>query len=99
MTDKWADPKRIALHGKDITDQVVPAVRKAGDELGKSGVYDLEGGDFSITCSAAAAAYPIAVQFAFEDLKSELQAIRTLAAQVDRAATTYGDAEAANAGR
>ncbi|NKZ02450.1 hypothetical protein [Actinomadura latina] len=92
-TPKAADPQRIALHGKDLTDQVVPRLRTAGDKLNTDGTYNLEGGDFSITCSAASAAYPIAVQFGFEDVKLLMETAKGFAEKIDTTAKTYADAE------
>ncbi|MFC9973779.1 hypothetical protein ACFVH6_23065 [Spirillospora sp. NPDC127200] len=93
MTDKQADPKRIAQHAHDITSDVVPKLKGSGDTLNADGVFNLEGGDFSITCSGASAAYPIAVQFAFEDLRLLMETAKGFAAKVDAGAKTYGKAE------
>lgn len=93
---KAADPQRIALHGKDITEQIVPRLETAGDELNTDGTYNLEGGDFSITCSAASAAYPIAVQFGFEDINLLVETAKGYAQKIDNTAKTYAHAEQAS---
>ncbi|GGV19768.1 MULTISPECIES: hypothetical protein [Actinomadura] len=96
MTQKSADPQRIALHGKDITDQVVPRLQKAGDTLNTDGTFNLEGGDFSVTCVGASTAYPIAVQFGFEDIKLLMDTAQSMAEKINTAAKRYGNAEQAN---
>ncbi|MGP4027553.1 hypothetical protein [Actinomadura sp. 3N407] len=93
---KSADPERIALHGKDITNVVVPRLTNAGNTLNTEGTYNLEGGDFSIACSAASAAYPIAVQFAFEDIKLLMDTAQDYAKKIDAAAKRYAAAEQSN---
>ncbi|WP_019632927.1 hypothetical protein [Actinomadura atramentaria] len=96
MAPKNADPQRIAQHAEDITHDVVPKLKSAGDTVNTDGTYNLEGGDFSITCSGASAAYPIAVQFAFEDIKLLMETAKGYAAKVDAGAKTYRQAEQAN---
>jgi hypothetical protein len=96
MAPKNADPQRIAKHAEDISNDVVPKLKSAGDTMNTDGTYNLEGGDFSITCSAASATYPIAVQFAFEDIKLLMETAKGFAAKVDAGAKTYGKAEHAN---
>ncbi|TYB40867.1 MULTISPECIES: hypothetical protein [Actinomadura] len=90
---KSADPQRIALHGKDITDVVVPRLTNAGNALNSDGTYNLEGGDFSIACTGASTAYPIAIQFAFEDTKLLIDTAQDFAKKIGAAAENYAKAE------
>ncbi|MFI0481900.1 hypothetical protein [Actinomadura sp. 9N215] len=94
--NKSADPQRIALHGKDITDRVVPRLTNAGNALNSDGTFNLEGGDFSITCTAASTAYPIAVQFGFEDIKLLIDTAQGFAKKIDASAKNYAKAEETN---
>ncbi|KAB2347823.1 hypothetical protein [Actinomadura rudentiformis] len=87
------DPKVIADHAKDLEADVKPKVKQAGDALGKDGVFNLEGGDFSITCTMAAMAYPGGVQFAFEDLKTHLGMLEDFITNVNATAQRYAAAE------
>lgn len=91
--NKSADPQRIALHGKDITDIVVPRLTNAGNALNSDGTYNLEGGDFSIACTGASTAYPIAVQFAFEDTKLLIDTAQEFAKKIGTSARNYARAE------
>lgn len=93
MSQKYADPKRIVQHAGDLRRDVISKVKKAGDTLTKDGTYNLEGGDFSITCAAAAAAYPLAVQFAFEDIKMLMTTAKRFAEKVEKAADVYQKAD------
>ncbi|MFI0486672.1 hypothetical protein [Actinomadura sp. 9N215] len=86
---KQADPQRIKQHAGDIRSDVIPLVKKAGDTLTKDGNYNLEGGDFSITCTSMALAYPIAIQFAFEDVKMLMTTAKDYAEKIERAAGIY----------
>ncbi|TDC66571.1 hypothetical protein E1200_16475 [Actinomadura sp. GC306] len=93
---KSADPERIAAHGKDIASIVVPRLTTAGNTLNGDGVGNMEGGDFSITCTNASVAYPIAVQFAFEDIKLLMNTAQSYAKTIDATAKTYAKVEQAN---
>lgn len=88
--------ERIADHATELRKQVLPRLNEAGQLLNK--VYDLEGGDFSITCGAAAVAYPGALQFAFETLRSHLEQISGFADRLDTSAAAWRDTEARNDG-
>lgn len=90
---KYADPQRILQHADDLKSDVIPMVKKAGDTLNKDGTYNLEGGDFSIACVAAGSAYPMAIQFAFEDIKMLMKTVQGFAEKVDQAAVTYRKSE------
>ncbi len=74
---------RITKHGDELKSQVVPAIEKARTTL--NGI-NLEGGDFSITGTACGVAYPGALQFAFETLKTHEEQVTGLAANVEAAA-------------
>lgn len=93
MAPKDADPKRISQHGKDLADIVVPLIDKAGKTLSEDGAYNLEGGDFSIACFAASAAYPIAVQFAFEDMKAQKEVADSYVKRLEATADNYAKAD------
>lgn len=68
-------------------------VKKAGDTLNKDGTYNLEGGDFSIACVAAGSAYPMAIQFAFEDIKMLMKTVQGFAEKIDQSAINYRNSE------
>lgn len=93
---KHADPKRIAQHADDLDKDVIPLIKKAGDTLNKDGTYNLEGGDFSPACLTVAGAYPISVQFAFEDIKMLMSTAKDYAARIDKTAETYRNSELHN---
>ena len=99
VTNKSADPRRIMQHADDIEAEVVPKIKQAGDTLNKDGTYNLEGGDFSITCIAAGSAYPIALQFAFEDIKMLMSTAKSYAKKVETAGRMYAKAELRSAGK
>lgn len=88
--------ERIADHADELRKQVLPRLDEAGRTLNK--VYALEGGDFSITCVAAAVAYPGALQFAFETLRTHLEQISGFADKLDASASAWRDTEARNDG-
>ncbi|MDL4772868.1 MULTISPECIES: hypothetical protein [Thermomonosporaceae] len=90
------NPGRIEQHGKEIKSKIAPSLQKAGDTLNTIDVYNLEGGSFSITCTTASMAYPGAVQFAFEDLKTHLEMLDGLAKGIATTAENYTGAENAN---
>ena len=59
---------RISKHADELTNDIVPKIQTARTTLN---AINLEGGDSSITGTAVAVAYPGALQFAFETLKTE----------------------------
>lgn len=79
--------ERIGEHAEEIRQDVVPDLKQAGHTLNKE--YDLEGGDFSITCTAAAVAYPGAIQFAFNTLKTHVKQMEGFAEKLDATATNW----------
>ncbi|TDD28096.1 hypothetical protein E1287_33395 [Actinomadura sp. KC06] len=93
---KQADPKRIKQHAGDLRSDVIPMIKKAGDTLTKDGNYNLEGGDFSMTCTPMAPACPMAIQFAFEDVKMLMTTAKNYAEKIERAAGIYGQTEEQN---
>ncbi|MBX6766068.1 MAG: hypothetical protein IRY90_02750 [Actinomadura rubrobrunea] len=86
----------IELHGKAVEKYVVGALDRAGKKLNEDGVYNLEGGDFSITLSGASAGYPIAVQFAFEDITALKKEAEEMAANLGTTALRYRKSEQAS---
>lgn len=90
------NPTRIEKHGKDIKDNIATKLQKAGDTLNADNVYNLEGGSFSITCTTASMAYPGAIQFAFEDLKTHLEMLENFAKGIETTAKNYSGAEEAS---
>ena len=88
--------ERIADHADELRKQVLPRLEEAGRTLNK--VYDLEGGAFSSTCVAAAVAYPGALQFAFETLRTHLAQVSGFADKLDTTASAWRDIEARNDG-
>lgn len=82
--------ERIKKHGRDLTTQIVPQIEKARSTLND---INLEGGDFSITGTAASMAYPGALQFAFEDLKTHEDMVKGFAQTVGTSATNWKSAE------
>ncbi|TDD31433.1 hypothetical protein E1287_26310 [Actinomadura sp. KC06] len=93
MGKKDADPWRIHKHGEDIANIVVPLIDRAGQTLSQDGAYNLEGGDFSIVCFTASAAYPMAVQFAFEDLKAQKRVAESYVERIGKSADNYAKAD------
>ncbi len=71
----------------------MPLVDRAGQTLSQDGAYNLEGGDFSIACFAASAAYPFAVQFAFEDMKAQKKVADSYVQRLDATAKNYAKAD------
>ncbi|MFV2173222.1 hypothetical protein ACFHW2_21005 [Actinomadura sp. LOL_016] len=94
---KQADPRRISQHSQDLNNEVVPHLKKAGDTINGDGVYNLEGSDFSPACIAASAAYPISVQFAFEDVKMLMSTVKGYSEKIVKAADNYKKTEQKNA--
>lgn len=97
--EKQVDPKRIELHGQDVKEYVARMINAAGEAINGDGVHNLEGGDFSITCTLASAAYPVAVQFAFSDIKALEKEAEEMAQKLGSAALTYTKAEQRNMGQ
>ncbi|MFI6519932.1 hypothetical protein ACIBF1_30565 [Spirillospora sp. NPDC050679] len=95
-TPKQADPQRIRQHADDLRAEVIPMVKKAGDTLNKDGTYNLEGGDFSVTCFPTGSAYPIALQFAFEDIKMLMGTVKSYSEKIEKAGVGYLKAEQNN---
>jgi len=81
---------QIKKHADDLTNRIVPKVEKARSTL--NGV-NLEGGDLSITGTAAAVAYPGALQFAFETLKTHEDQIKGFASNVEASAKNWKSGE------
>jgi hypothetical protein len=88
--------ERITDHADELRKQVLPHLEEAGRTLNR--VYDLEGGDFSIACVAAAVAYPGALQFAFETLRTHLDQVSGFADKLDATASAWRDVEVRNDG-
>ncbi|TMQ98306.1 hypothetical protein ETD83_19305 [Actinomadura soli] len=100
MGDKSVDVQKLQDHSKEVNFIAEDNLKAAAKILNAGGVFDLEGGDFSVTCAAASAAYPMAVQFAFEDIKLEARTAVSFAERIRRAAMNYGEADdAANVGQ
>ncbi|MFP3965601.1 hypothetical protein SMC26_25055 [Actinomadura fulvescens] len=87
------DSQRIAQHGKDLKETFVPALEKIGEDMSKDGVFNLEGGAFSVTCTMASVTYPGAIQFLFEDLKTHIEMLGGYAANIETTAKNYQGAE------
>jgi uncharacterized protein YukE len=90
----FVNPQAIEQHGKDVGGAVKDALTKAGDTL--NAYYNLEGGSFSITCTAAAMAYPGAIQFAFQDLRTHLGMLDQYSKNLATSAKNYQGAEDAS---
>lgn len=87
------NPDRIAKHGKEIKEQITPALEKIAETLNADNVYNLEGGSFSITMTMAGMAYPGAVQWAFEDIRTHLEMLQGFAQGIETTAKNYDGAE------
>ncbi|GLW65242.1 hypothetical protein Arub01_34860 [Actinomadura rubrobrunea] len=87
------NPQRIAQHGKELRSDIIPALEKVTETLNADGVYNLEGGSFSITMTMAAMAYPGALQFAFEDLRTHREMLDRFASGIETTAKNYQAAE------
>ncbi|MFG2006570.1 hypothetical protein ACGFNU_46235 [Spirillospora sp. NPDC048911] len=85
------NPERIAKHGKDLQETVSTTLKGGLDKLNAGGT--VEGGDFSITGTLASVAYPGALQFAFEDLKTHLEMLTDMAKKIDTTARNYAASE------
>ncbi|WP_018655386.1 hypothetical protein [Actinomadura flavalba] len=96
---KTVDTKLIAMHGCEVEKQVVEKLNAVKQKLGGDGVFDLEGGDFSITMSMMAVGYPIALQFFAGAIDSEATEAAEMARRLDRTAVYYRRAEEANTAR
>ncbi|NKZ02446.1 hypothetical protein [Actinomadura latina] len=88
------NPARIDQHGKEIKSAVRPALDKARSTLNDNGT--IEGGDFSVTGTMASMAYPMGLQFAYEDLNTHLEMLDGFAEKLGTAAKNYGGAETAS---
>ncbi|MEV5824961.1 hypothetical protein AB0L25_05235 [Spirillospora sp. NPDC052242] len=88
------NPARIMQHAREITNTIRPELDKGLQELNGNGT--IEGGDFSLTGTAAAMAYPMALQWAFEDLQTHLEMLDGYASNLETTAQTYGNAETAS---
>ncbi|WP_246237199.1 hypothetical protein [Actinomadura chibensis] len=85
------NPARIDQHGKEITSEIRPALEKARKTLNDNGT--IEGGDFSITGTMASMAYPMGLQFVYEDLNTHLEMLDGFSKNLATAAKNYGGAE------
>src|SRR5262245_15268515 len=84
-------PDRIKKHADELTKDFVPKIENARTKLNTDAM--IEGGDFSITGTAASMAYPGALQFAFEDLATHEQMLGEYAKNIESAARLYQAAE------
>jgi antirestriction protein len=84
-------PDRMRKHADELTRDFVPKIETARTKLNTDAM--LEGGDFSMTGTAAAMAYPGALQFAFEDLATHQQMLGEYARNIESAAKLYQTAE------
>jgi hypothetical protein len=84
------NPSRLKRHAEELNNHIVPEVEKARDTLNS---INLEGGDFSITGNACAMAYPGALQFAFDDLKTHEEVIQGFAQTIETTAKNWESAE------
>lgn len=85
------NPDRMRKHADELTKDMVPKIEKVRTKLNTDAM--IEGGDFSITGTAASVAYPGALQFAFEDLQTHEQMLNGYAQNITRAALGYQSAE------
>ena len=90
------NPEEIGKHAKEVDGQVKPLIKEAGNKIGGDGTFNLEGGDFSITCTMAAVAYPGGVQFAFEDLKTHLGMVEDFVEKLNTSSKNWSSAEQAS---
>lgn len=97
--EKHVDPKWIATHSTDIENYVVTMVEAARTVINGDGVFNLEGGDFSITLSGAAAGYPTAAQFAFQNVEALKKDGHEMVKKLVVTARNYANSEQANAGK
>jgi hypothetical protein len=88
------NPDRMRKHADELTKDMVPKIEKARTKLNTDAM--IEGGDFSITGTAASVAYPGALQFAFEDLSTHEQMLDGFAKNIESAAKLYKAAEEAS---
>ncbi|MBO2454305.1 hypothetical protein J4573_44970 [Actinomadura barringtoniae] len=92
----YVDPDGISKHGKELKEKYVTQLEKVGEDMSKDGVYNLEGGAFSITCTMASVAYPGAIQFVFQDLKTHIEMLDGYAGNIEVTAKNYQGAEDAS---
>ncbi|MDL4772871.1 MULTISPECIES: hypothetical protein [Thermomonosporaceae] len=88
------NPERIAQHGEDVKSTIASILNGARDALNTGGT--IEGGDFSVDGTMASMAYPMALQFAYEDLETHLEMLSKFASGLDATARTYRAAEEAS---
>jgi len=87
-------PERIGQHAEEIRSAVRPALEKARTALNEKGT--IEGGDFSVTGTMASMAYPMGLQFVYEDLNTHLEMLDGFAKNLTTTAGNYGAAETAS---
>ncbi|WP_019632929.1 hypothetical protein [Actinomadura atramentaria] len=85
------DPERIAKHGQDVQQILAGPFTEARNELNANGT--VEGGDFSVTGTACGVAYPMGLQFAFEDLNTHRDMLENFKKGIDNTAKTYRASE------
>ncbi|HEV7935730.1 MAG TPA: hypothetical protein VGP70_25875 [Actinomadura sp.] len=95
-TDLHINSQRIAKHGDELKNDIAPKIEKVRETLNADNIYNLEGGDFSITCTMASMAYPGALQFVFEDMETHKQMMDGFVNGIGTTAKTYQAAEDAN---
>lgn len=88
------NPARIAQHANEVKNTIRAELDKARTELNDKGT--IEGGDFSITATPCALAYPMALQWAFEDLETHLKMLDDYASRLQTTSVNYAKAEAAS---
>lgn len=81
---------RISKHADELKNDIVPKLEAARTTL--NGI-NLEGGDLSITGTASAMAYPGALQFAFETLKTHEEQIKGFAGTLETSAKNWRSGE------
>ena len=81
---------RISKHADELTNDIVPKIETARTTLN---AINLEGGDSSITGTAVAVAYPGALQFAFETLKTHEDQIKGFSSKVAASAKNWKSGE------
>ena len=78
--------ERIKKHALELRNEVAPTIEAARTTL--DGI-NLEGGDLSITGTAVAMAYPGALQFAFETLKTHEDQINVFSQKIEASAKNW----------
>jgi hypothetical protein len=82
--------ERIKKHADELKNEVAPKIEAARTTL--DGI-NLEGGDLSITGTAAAMAYPGALQFAFETLQTHEDQVKGFASTLETSAKNWKSGE------